>query len=125
LQTVLHFIDPRSIADQIPQRLPELQEAAEALEYELLVPLTLDAKVEICFATCSLSQKGQATSSTAVALRTSSSKGDPHSWQTNSNIGIHCSLKIKAGNIYWHSLKTPMLFIKFRCKSVKKVTNSP
>jgi hypothetical protein len=79
-----------------------LQEAAAAFEYELLVPVTFEAKVEICFATWSLSQKGQATSSTAVALRTNSSKGVPHSWQTNSKIGIQISLVSKTGRLSLH-----------------------
>lgn len=86
------LIDPRSILDQIPQRLPVLQEAVEAPEYELLVPLTFEAKVEICLATWLLAQAGQITPSTALELRTNSSKGVPQSWQTNSKIGIHRSL---------------------------------
>jgi hypothetical protein len=65
-----------------------LQEAAELLENEVLAPLTFEAKVEICFATLLLAQKGQTTCSVAFALRTSSSKGVPQSWQINSNIGI-------------------------------------
>ena len=64
------------------------QEAAELLENEALAPFTFDAKVEICFATLLLAQKGQTTSSVALELRTSSSKGVPQSWQINSNIGI-------------------------------------
>jgi hypothetical protein len=74
-----------------------LHEAVETLENELLVPLIFEAKVEICFATWLLAQNGQATSSTVFALRTSSSKGDPQSWQTNSKIGINYSLDIKSG----------------------------
>jgi hypothetical protein len=73
-----------------------LHDAAGALEKELLLPFTLDAKVDICFVTISLSQNGQATSSTADALRTSSSKGVPQSWQTNSKIGIHNSWNVSA-----------------------------
>jgi hypothetical protein len=76
-----------------------LQEAAGVLENELLDPLILEAKVEICFATLSLSQKGHSTSSTAVALLTNSSNGAPHSWQTNSKIGIQCSLTITIAKI--------------------------
>jgi hypothetical protein len=88
----LSRIDPRSNGIQIPQSPPGLQEAEEVLVTELLVPLIFEAKVEICFATWRLSQNGQTTSSTALALRTSSSKGVPQSWQTNSKIGIHFSL---------------------------------
>jgi hypothetical protein len=76
---------------QIPQRLPVLQEAAGALEYAPVDPATIEAKVEICFATWLLPQDGQITSPTALELRTSSSKGDPQSWHKNSKIGIHFS----------------------------------
>ncbi|MGB3699924.1 MAG: hypothetical protein WA997_01520 [Anaerolineales bacterium] len=69
-----------------------MQEAAGALEKELLDPLTFEANNEICFAIWLLSHKGQETSSTVFALRISSSKGVPQSWQTNSKIGIPCSL---------------------------------
>ena len=86
-----------------------LQEAAAAFEYELLVPVTFEAKVEICFATWSLSQKGHATSSTAVALRTNSSKGVPQSWQINSKIGIQISLVIKTGRLSMHGMMASML----------------
>jgi len=86
-----------------------LHEAVETLENELLVPLIFEAKVEICFATWSLSQKGQATSSTVFALRTSSSKGVPQSWQTNSKIGIHISLLIKTGGFSMHGMMAKML----------------
>ena len=81
---------------QIPQRLPVLQEAAGALEYVPADPATFEAKVEICFATWLLPQDGQTTSPTALELRTSSSKGEPHSWHINSKIGINFSLVDRA-----------------------------
>ena len=55
-------------------------------------PEILEAKVEICLSTYPLSQAGQITSSTLLALRTSSSNSHPQSLQTNSNIGIVPSL---------------------------------
>lgn len=119
-----NFIDPRSIVIYIPQRLPELQEAAGVLEKELPVPVTFEAKVEICFATWLLSQKGHETSTTVFALRTDSSKGVPQSWQTNSKIGIYFSLLIKPDRNIQRGLITAMLFFSFRCANVKKVTNS-
>jgi len=51
-------------------------------------PDTLEAKVEIFLRTCGLPQFGQATWSTRLALRSSSSKGRLQSLQTNSNMGI-------------------------------------
>ena len=84
------------MGDQIPQRLPVLQEAAGVLEYALADPATFEAKVEICFATWLLPQDGQITSPIALELRTSSSKGAPHSWHRNSKIGIHFSLVDRA-----------------------------
>jgi hypothetical protein len=83
--------------DQIPQRLPLLHEADWALENELVDPGTVEAKVEICFVTWVLSQNGQDTSPIALELRTSSSKGVPHSWHTNSKIGINFSFKERTG----------------------------
>jgi hypothetical protein len=53
-----------------------------------LPPATFDAKVEIFFLTLALWQTGHTTSLAALALRTSSSNGFPHSAHTNSNIGI-------------------------------------
>lgn len=91
------MFDTRSKADQIPQRLPLLQDAAEELENELVDPATVEAKVDICFVIWVLSQKGQDTSPTALELRTSSSKGVPHSWHTNSKIGINFSFKVRTG----------------------------
>jgi len=72
-----------------------LQEAALLAKEELLFPVTREAKVEICFITCSPLQFGQVTSSTALTLRTSSSNGSPQSAHTNSKIGMvhswnHC-----------------------------------
>jgi len=72
-----------------------LQEAAGALEKALADPATFEAKVEICLVTCVLSQSGQITSPTALELRTSSSNEVPHSWQTNSKIGIYFSFVIR------------------------------
>jgi hypothetical protein len=91
------LFDTRSRTDQIPQRLPLLQEADWALENEPADPATVEAKVEICFVTWVLSQKGQDTSATALELRSSSSKGVPHSWHTNSKIGINFSFKVRSG----------------------------
>jgi hypothetical protein len=90
------WIDTRSIGDQIPQRLPLLQETAGALENAPPDPFTLEAKVEICFVTWLLSQEGQITSSIEPTLRSSSSNGVPHSWQRNSKIGINFSLVIRS-----------------------------
>ena len=84
------------MGSQIPQRLPVLQEAAGALAYEPLDPAIIEAKVEICFAIWLLPQDGQVTSPIALELRTSSSKGEPHSWQRNSKIGIRFSLVVRA-----------------------------
>ena len=96
-QIIGDLFDTRSRVDQIPQRLPLLEHAAEEFEKELADPATVEAKVEICFATWVLPQKGQDTSPIALKLRTSSSKGVPHSWQTNSKIGINFSLKVRTG----------------------------
>jgi hypothetical protein len=63
-------------------------EAGALLNENELPPATLEAKVEIFFLTCWLLQAGQITSFVALALRTSSSNGQPHSSQTNSKIGI-------------------------------------
>jgi hypothetical protein len=63
-------------------------EAALLKEARLPPPLTLEANTEICFFTCLLPQAGHVTPETAVALRTSSSNGLPHSLHTNSNRGI-------------------------------------
>jgi len=91
------LFDTRSRADQIPQRLPLLEHAAEEFEKELADPATVEAKVEICFVIWVLSQEGQDTSLIALELRSSSSKGVPHSWQTNSKIGINFSFKVRTG----------------------------
>jgi hypothetical protein len=78
---------------QIPQRLPVLQLAEERLYAETeLAPEIFEANVEIFFLTCWLPQHGHTTSSTALALRTSSSNGSPHSEHSNSNNGMHTSL---------------------------------
>jgi hypothetical protein len=84
------------MGDQIPQRLPVLHEAAGALAYDPPDPAIIEAKVEICFSTRLLPQDGQITSPIALELRTSSSKGAPHSWHRNSKIGIHFSLVDRA-----------------------------
>jgi hypothetical protein len=68
-----------------------LHDAAGALEKELALPATFEAKVEICLVTWVLSQFGQVTSPTAAELNTSSSNGVPHSWHKNSKIGIQFS----------------------------------
>ena len=91
------MFDTRSRTDQIPQRLPLLQGADWAPENEPADPVTVEAKVDICFVTWVLSQKEQDTSATALELRTNSSKGVPHSWHTNSKIGINFSFKVRTG----------------------------
>jgi hypothetical protein len=70
-----------------------LHEAAELLPSENeLLPLIFDAKVEIFFLICLLPQDGQVTSRLALALRSSSSKGCPHSVHINSKIGMLISV---------------------------------
>jgi hypothetical protein len=73
----------------MPQVLPVVH-AAPALGRNVKSPLTelREAKVESIFLTSSLPQDGQDTSSTAVALRTSSSKGCSQSAQINSKSGM-------------------------------------
>jgi hypothetical protein len=73
----------------MPQVPPVLHEEAalEPKEYEP-PPLTFEANVDIFFLIFGLPQAGQATVSTAAALRTSSSKGWLHSVQMNSNRGM-------------------------------------
>ena len=93
------LFDARSNSDQIPHRLPVLQEAAEEFEKELSDPAIDEANIEICFVTWVLSQKGQEISLTALELRTSSSNGVPQSWHTNSNIGIQLSFNDGTMNI--------------------------
>jgi hypothetical protein len=66
-----------------------LQEAAAELENPLPDPAIWEAKVDICLATWLLSQDGHFTSSITAALRSSSSKGEPQSWHTNSKIGMY------------------------------------
>jgi len=56
-----------------------------------LPPAAFEANIEICLITSELPQDGQITSSTALALRTSSSKGWLHFEQTNSKSGIFYS----------------------------------
>jgi hypothetical protein len=51
-------------------------------------PAIREAKVESFFFTAWLPQAGQIISAVALALRTSSSKGFPQSWQINSKMGI-------------------------------------
>jgi hypothetical protein len=63
-------------------------EAGALLNENELPPDTLEAKVEIFFLMLELWQAGQTTSLVALALRTNSSNGFPHSAQTNSKIGI-------------------------------------
>jgi hypothetical protein len=98
------------MAGQIPQRLPVLQEAAGALAYEPPDPAIFEAKVEICFATWLLPQVGQITLSIALELRTSSSKGAPHSWHINSKIGIHFSLMQRAWRLLAAIYPTALVF---------------
>jgi hypothetical protein len=84
----------------MPHVLPAQDEAAlELNEYE--PPLTFDANVDNFFLIFGLPQDGQATSSMAAALRTSSSKGWPHSVQMNSNRGM-----IFSGGIEFASRQT-------------------
>jgi hypothetical protein len=73
---------------EIPQTLPVLQAGELEKAPPGLPPATREAKVETFFLTCWPPQVGQTTSLVALALRTSSSKGRPHSWQMNSYIGI-------------------------------------
>jgi hypothetical protein len=63
-------------------------EAGALLNENELPPDTLEAKVEIFFLTFWLLHAGQTTSLAALALRTSSSNGQPHSAHTNSKMGI-------------------------------------
>jgi hypothetical protein len=72
----------------MPQVPPVLHEAALEPKENELPPEIFEANVDIFFLTCWLPQPGQATTSTAAALRTSSSKGRPQSEQTNSKIGM-------------------------------------
>jgi hypothetical protein len=75
-----------------------LQLADEELNAETeLPPETFEANVEIFFLTCWLPQHGHTTSSIALALRTSSSNGSPHSEHSNSNNGMHTSLERSCG----------------------------
>jgi hypothetical protein len=91
---------------EIPQTLPGLQAGALETTPPELPPATRAAKVEIFFLTCRLPQPGQTTSDTALALRTNSSKGLPHSWQINSNIGMFYTSIHVTGNL------------KIRCRSL-------
>jgi hypothetical protein len=69
--------------------LPVLQAAgAEIPRLKAAPPLTFEANVETFLRTCRLPHLGQITSSTALALRTSSSNSFLHSVHSNSNIGI-------------------------------------
>jgi hypothetical protein len=72
----------------MPQVLPVLHELALALSENDAPALILEAKVDIFFFTFGLPHLGQLTSLIALLLRTNSSKGRPHSSQTNSKIGI-------------------------------------
>ncbi len=81
-------IDARSIYLEIPQVLPVLHAEEALLKENELPPADLEAKRDTFFRTSVLWQAGQITSSTALELRTSSSKGFPHWLQTNSKIGI-------------------------------------
>jgi hypothetical protein len=63
-------------------------EAGALLNEKLLPPAIFEAKVEIFLVTFWLLHAGQTTSLTALALRTSSSNGQPHSAHTNSKMGI-------------------------------------
>ena len=79
-----------------------LQLADEGLYVETEVPPeTFEAKVEIFLLMCWLPQHGHTTSSTALALRTSSSNGSPHSEHSNSNNGMHTSVKRIYPNFIW------------------------
>ena len=76
----------------IPQVPAGLQAADDpAFREKELPPAAFEANIEICFMTSELPQDGQITSSTAFALRTSSSKGWLHFEQTNSKSGIFYS----------------------------------
>lgn len=66
------------------QVLPGLHADAPALSEKELFPLDVDAKSDIFFLISGLWQEGQIISFTALALRTSSSNGLPHSVHTNS-----------------------------------------
>ena len=66
------------------QVLPVLHAEAPALSEKELPLLDVDAKSEIFFFTWGLWQEGQIISFAALALRTSSSNGLPHSVHTNS-----------------------------------------
>jgi hypothetical protein len=84
----------RRTADQrgTPQVLPVLQEAAELAPKENELPAEArEANVDIFLLTCKLPHEGHVTSLTALALRTSSSKGRLQSAHTNSNRGINHS----------------------------------
>jgi hypothetical protein len=74
--------------------LPVLQAEEVLLKVNELPPVDLDAKRETFLRTSVLWQAGQITSSTALELRTSSSKGLPHRLQTNSKIGIFTPCEI-------------------------------
>ena len=82
---------------RIPFQIPQVdlvEHEAEALGKLLVKPAPerRAEKVEICFFTWLLPQDGQIASSTALALRISSSKDSPQLVQTNSNIGITYSV---------------------------------
>ncbi len=73
----------------MPQPPPVLHEAEDVEPNEkLLEPIPLEANFEIFFFTCVEPQTGQVTSSTALELRTSSSKSLSQVVHTNSNNGI-------------------------------------
>jgi hypothetical protein len=78
----------------MPQVLPVEHEAADpALKENELLPAILEAKVDIFFLTSELPHAGQATPSTVLALRTSSSKSRSQVLQTNSKSGmVHSSM---------------------------------
>lgn len=78
---------------EMPQVLV-LHEAAELAPRENEPPPEpREAKVDIFLLTCELPQLGQVTSLTALALRTSSSKGRLQSAHMNSNKGIDRSYR--------------------------------
>jgi hypothetical protein len=76
-----------------PQRLPVLQEVAGLEPNDNDAPSlpNFDEKVDIFLRTCSLPQDGQTTPSVFIP-KISSSKISSQSLQTNSKIGIFCSL---------------------------------
>jgi hypothetical protein len=90
---------PTASYRRTPQVLPVLHAPDEAaLPSEIELPLSREAKLEIFLRTCGLPHSGQTTSSTALLLRTSSSKDSEQSLHSNSKMGMKLSWFIQFFN---------------------------